>query len=298
MTPLLHPPLLLIIATFLGGSIAPAEIILFDRARPDAASRFRITTGARVEPSGFLTIAHAPPSRAASTPSAVVPAARPVQAKPRALRLSRAQLQKRAQPWIKRFERERLFTGYGMNAARGTADIDMVVSAGEYAAIAARNGWARVPAFLNLKFDDAPIAPAVAADIANGLRIFPHNDRNLGLHHQAALSGRIILRDGCFRVARFDGKDQLAYFPREVGLYVDPQGYLALRTRAAKPRHLGRIGEQFTWAGPIGASETLPMAAELRKQCGNAPLMHLAVAESSALFNARYGLPRVPPPPR
>ena len=129
------------------------------------------------------------------------------------------------------------------------------------------------------------------------MRIFAHSDRNLGLHHQAALSGRIIVRDGCFRVAGSDGKEQLAYFPREVGVYVDPQGYLALRTRVAVPRHLGRIGEQFIWAGPISASETLPMVAELRKQCGSAPLMHLAVPESSALFNARYGLPRVPPAP-
>jgi hypothetical protein len=71
-----------------------------------------------------------------------------------------------------------------------------------------------------------------------------------------------------------------------------------LRTRAGEPRHLGRIGEVFSWAGPIAIREDAPMVRELRAKCGNAPLMHLSVAESQSLFHARY--PRreaVPPPP-
>ncbi|MEO7635949.1 MAG: hypothetical protein ABIS38_09935 [Sphingomicrobium sp.] len=303
MRALTHPPLLLIGAALLGGSAPPATIIVLDQPRPHLTERFRITTGARVEPSGFLTVEQAPASSPAVT--ARSPKARPnprdhrsnLRSIDRRSRVPRNQLQKLAQPWIDRFAGERLFTGYGLNARDGTADIDMVVSEKEFAAIAARRGWGRTPEFLRLRFDEAPIGPAVAVSIANGLRIFAHSDRNLGLHHQAALSGRIIVRDGCFRVAGFDGNQQLAYFPREVGVYVDPQGYLALRTRTAEPRHLGRIGEQFTWAGPIGIDEKSPMVAELRRQCGTAPLMHLAVPESSAVFNARYGLPRTPPPP-
>jgi hypothetical protein len=207
-----------------------------------------------------------------------------------------------SQPWIHRFEKERLFTGYGINARKGTADIDMVVSEQEFAAIAARNRWGPVPEFLNLKFDRAPIGPAVDRLIAQGLRIYPHSDRGLGIIHMAGFSGRIFLRDGCFMVDQPGTSDtiSLAYFPREVGLYIDPQGYLALRTRAGEPRHLGRIGEVFSWAGPIAIREDAPMVRELRAKCGNAPLMHLSVAESQSLFHARYPHlrdPNPPPPP-
>lgn len=199
--------------------------------------------------------------------------------------------------WVDRLSQERLFTGYGVNARQGRLDVDMVVGEDEFATIAERNGWEPIPGYLNLKFDKPPVGPAVEQGLASSIRIFPQSDRNLGLHNQAGYSGRIILRDGCFKVIGFDGKEQLAYFPRDAGLYRDPQGYLALRTRSEQPRHLGRIGEEFSWAGPIAVGENAPMVRELRDLCGDAPLMHVAIPESSALFNARYGLPRNPPPP-
>ncbi|MBA2466027.1 MAG: hypothetical protein H0V46_00270 [Sphingomonas sp.] len=98
-------------------------------------------------------------------------------------------------------------------------------------------------------------------------------------------------------VIGFDGHEQLAYFAREVGIGRDSSGYLSLHARAATRRHLGRIGEMFTWAGPIGIDERAPMVARLRAVCGDAPLMHVGVPDSSAMFNARYGLPRALPPP-
>jgi hypothetical protein len=296
-------------------SVAPAasqpapDRILLDGPRPAATGRFRITTGARVEPSGYLTVEAAPdsptpppePPRKAQNErtyyaelagvsneeaakrmreqEALRPAFERILAqvrkkergnftavelihkpdwayllyfkrdpdrtlakytrnpriKARAARYTSGELQKMAQPWIDRFDKERLLTGYGMNARHGTADLDMLVSEEEFAASAARNKWG-----------------------------------------------------------------SLAYFPREVGLYVDRQGYLALRTRASEPRHLGRIGERFSWAGPIAISEEAPMVRELRARCGNAPLVHLSVPESEALFLARYPHlrdPNPPPPP-
>ena len=215
----------------------------------------------------------------------------------RQARYAEEELRALAQPWIDRFERERLFTGYGINARHGRAEIDMVVSEEEYAAIAAANGWGPAPDYLLLKFYGAPVGPAVNPALVEGIRLFPQSDRNLGATNQAALGGRIILRDGCFLVIGDNGTDQLAYFAREVGLGFDSEGYLSLHTRTAELRHLGRVGEQFTWSGPISISEDAPMVAELRERCGNAPLMHVGIPESSAIFNARYGLPSPPPPP-
>ena len=215
----------------------------------------------------------------------------------RSARYTQAELERLTKPWIERLNAERLTTGYGMNARRGTADIDMVVSREEFDAIARRNGWGPTPEYLNLKFDTAPVGPSVDPSVASGVRIFAQGDRNLGATNQAAIGGRIVLEDGCLKVVGFDGKEQLAYFAREVGLGVDGAGYLSLHARAATPRHLGRIGEMFTWAGPIGIDERAPMVAELRARCGKAPLMHVGIPDSSAMFNARYGLPRTPPPP-
>ncbi len=212
--------------------------------------------------------------------------------KARSARYTQAELERMSKPWIARLNAERLVTGYGMNARQGTADIDMVVSRGEYDAIARKRGWPALPDYINLKFGDAPDGGAVTDLARAGIRIFPQSDRNLGIINQAALGGRIVLRDGCFRVLGYDGKEQLAYFAREVALGVDAGGYLSLQRRTPDRPHLGRIGEMFTWAGPIAIDAKAPMVAELRRQCGNAPLMHVGVPESSAMFNARYGLPR------
>ncbi len=217
-------------------------------------------------------------------------------------RYTRAELQKLAQPWLDRFQAERLTTGYGMNARRGTADIDMLVGEDEFAALATRKGWGKPPEFLNLKFDQTPSGVALDPAAAKGIRIFPQSDRSLGIINQAGFRGRIVLRDGCFMVDQPGAPNRmsLAYFPREVGLYIDPQGYLALRLRAREIRHLGRIGEAFSWAGPIGVGEDFPMVAELRARCGKAPLLHLSVPESESLFLARYPhlrQPVSPPPP-
>jgi hypothetical protein len=215
----------------------------------------------------------------------------------RSARYTSGELERLTKPWIERLNAERLTTGYGMNARRGTADIDMVVSREEFDAMARRNGWGEPPEYLNLKFDTAPVGASIDPSVASGIRIFAQGDRNLGATNQAALSGRIVLKDGCLKVIGFDGKEQLAYFAREVGIGMDSQGYLALHARAARRRHLGRIGEMFTWAGPIGIDESALMVAQLRARCGNAPLMHVGIPDSSAMFNARYGLPR-PTPPR
>jgi hypothetical protein len=215
----------------------------------------------------------------------------------RSARYTSAELERLTRPWIERLTAERLTTGYGMNARHGTADIDMVVSREEFEDIARRNGWGKPPAYLNLKFATAPVGPSVDTRVARGMRIFAQGDRNLGATNQAALSGRIVLKDGCLRVVGYDGQEQLAYFAREVGLGLDSAGYLSLHARAATPRHLGRIGEGFTWAGPVGIDESAPMVAELRQRCGNAPLMHVGIPDSTAMFNARYGLPRPSPPP-
>ena len=150
-----------------------------------------------------------------------------------------SELKKLIQPWIDRLSAERLFTGFGLNTRQGRAEVDMVVSEDEFRAIAKRNGWGDPPEYVQLKFDGAPVGADVDPSVAKGVRIFPHSDRNLGLTNEAGFGGRIVLRDGCIYVIGFDGSEKLAYFPREVGLGLDAQGYLSLHRRNAERQHLG-----------------------------------------------------------
>jgi hypothetical protein len=104
-----------------------------------------------------------------------------------------------------------------------------------------------------------------------------------------AVGGRILLKDGCFFVTGRGQPDRLAYFPREVGLAIDDAGYLAFRSRFDR-KLIGRVGEEFTWGGPIGIRPDAPMVAELKARCGAAPIEHVGMMTSSAAFRARYGV--------
>jgi hypothetical protein len=201
-------------------------------------------------------------------------------------RYSQSELQAISKPWVERFGRQRLLGGYGTDATYGEVAMDLVVSEAEYRSIAAREGW-RLPDAIKLRFSEGVEGDSVAAQVRPLLRIFPQTDRALGPTNEALLGGRIVLRDGCFYVTGPNQSDRLAYFAREVAIGLDDQNYLALRTRGPAPRHLGRVGEQFSWGGPIGAIETMPMVAELRTRCGNAPLQHVGVPQSARLFAVR-----------
>jgi hypothetical protein len=196
------------------------------------------------------------------------------------------ELQAIAKPWVDRFSAHRLLGGHGSDDTFGEVHMDLVVSEPEFRAIAAREGWT-VPDAIRLQFSERVTGASVSPQVERLVRIFPQSDRALGATNMALISGRITLREGCFYVVAPNAPSKLAYFAREVGVGIDEQGYVSLRTRSPKPRHLGRVGEQFSWAGPIGISEDAPMVAELRKRCGNAPLMHVGVPDSSRLFEVR-----------
>ena len=201
-------------------------------------------------------------------------------------RYSTRELQEIAKPWVERFGQHRLLGGHGTDATYGEVRMDLVVSEAEFKTIAKREGWA-IPDAIKLEFSDGVSGAAVPPQFASMIRVFAQGDRALGATNQALLGGRIVLRDGCFYVRGPAKPDRLAYFSREVALGLDEQNYLSLRTRSQKPRHLGRVGEQFSWGGPIGISEDAPMVAQLRAGCGNAPLEHVGIPESSTLFHVR-----------
>ena len=201
-------------------------------------------------------------------------------------RYSRAELDAIARPWVERFTRHRLLGGHGSDATYGEVRMDLNVSKPEFQAIATREQW-QIPDAIKLTFSGGVEGAAIEPPLRPLIRLFPQSDRALGATNQALLGGRIVLRDGCLYITGPTKPDRLAYFGREVAVGLDDQSYISLRSRGADRRHLGRVGESFSWAGPIGISENMPMVAELRARCGNAPLEHVGVPQSSRLFNVR-----------
>jgi hypothetical protein len=195
-------------------------------------------------------------------------------------RYTQAELDALAKPWVDRLMAHRLLDGHGSDPTFGEVVLAMAVSEAEFREVAAREGW-QVPDALKLRFPEAAEGQALPERLETLVRIFPHPDRALGATNMASLGGRIILRDGCLYIARPGNPDRLAYFPREIGLTVDDEGYLALKPKGAGARISGRVGEEFTWAGPMGpVSEDAPMIAELRQRCGAAPVEAISFPQS------------------
>lgn len=203
------------------------------------------------------------------------------------------------QRWIDRLARERLVDGAGAERG-GIARVDLTVSEPEFRAIARRHGWS-IPSSIKFRFAQAPRGPALTPSAARKVRIFAQSDRSLGLTNQAALGGRIVIRIGCLWVTGRGTPDRLAYFPRELGLATDTHGRLILRSRLTG-KTVGAIGDEFTWAGPIGLSENAPMVNELRARCGNAPVEHVGIVAKTSDFRRRFRLSdspaESPRPPR
>ena len=200
---------------------------------------------------------------------------------------TREELDTLIKPWAERFAKTGIVGGYGSDATYGTAEFMLSVTEEEYREIAAREGWGAPPPAIKLGFAGELAAPAVDPRVAPFLRHFASERRATVFQLEALGTGRIILRDGCLRMAGHDGKEALAMFHKETGIGVDPQGYLALiDRRTGKPT--GRIGEMFAWGAPNAATEEMPEVVALRAQCGAGPLINVGNPESKAVFDLRY----------
>jgi hypothetical protein len=190
-------------------------------------------------------------------------------------------------PWARRFGDAGIMGGYGLDDTHGSAEFMMNVTEKEYRALVAEEGWGPVPEAIKMGFARGLAIPEIDPKAAPFLRAFANDTRATTIQLEAGFSGRIILKDGCLRMVAHDGKQPLAYFHKETGVGLDPQGYLALiDRRTGKPK--GRIGEMFFWAGPNGLRPDMPGLAELKAKCGDGPVEHVGSPESKAAFELRY----------
>ena len=198
-----------------------------------------------------------------------------------------AELKALVAPWAKRFTAAAIsFTTFSF-ASEGRAEIGLPITASEYRAIAAKNGWGEVPSAIRLSFAPEHRFPRVDPRVAPLLRGFASESQATLLQMEMGLSGRVILDDGCLRLAgKGKAKRPLVAFHRETGIGLDAQGYLAIidrRTGRAK----GRIGEMWSWAGPNPGTQ-FDGLEELKAACGDGPVANVGNPESQARFEARY----------
>lgn len=198
-----------------------------------------------------------------------------------------AELKALVAPWARRFGKAGIVGGWGIDASEGKVEMMMAVTRHEYDRLAQEKGWGKVPAPITLAFPGELPFPRVDPAIAPLLRGFASESRATTIQLEAGFSGRVILDDGCLRLATKDGrKGPLVVSHRETGMGLDAQGYLAaIDRRTGKAR--GRVGEMWSWAGPNRGTE-FDGLEELKAACGDGPIVNVGNPESEARFKARY----------
>ena len=193
---------------------------------------------------------------------------------------------------MKAFAADRVIQGAGIGG-RNEVGVDVAVPEVEFRALVAKKG-VKLPKSVVLRFNGAPVVPLGMADgaalnrplpakIARRVRIFPRDDRPNGMLPLIASRAKVILRDGCFRLA--DHGDALALFPLGAKLLVDAQGYLAfgdgLRSGYA------RVGETIEFQGGTGAVTTPALVAPIHAACGPGKVVKVTAMNSAAARDAQ-----------
>ena len=188
--------------------------------------------------------------------------------------------------WTERMEGETVINMVGIDPLGGV-DVGVAVEEAEFRRIAAARGWRFGP---EVRLTFPPPRPPAFADpaLARHVRAFARETRAKGIQLTGGYSGRIILDDGCFRLAGGTAGERgpLVIFGRDVQLAPDRENYLVVLGEAGARRY--RIGELGSWPGPNMVDENDPEVRELRRQCGDGPLTNVAEAQSERLFSLPY----------
>lgn len=193
-----------------------------------------------------------------------------------------AELRPIFETWSKRFSDAGLAWGGGTQAYQGVVEFHLDLPRSTFERIAAERRWT-IPDTLKLSFapELGPMAD-ILADIAPYIRAFPRVPQWTRMVNAIGLSGRLVLRDGCFRV--IDGADDytgLAIFSREARLFRDAQGYLSVGT--ANDESALRVGQTFLFGIGNPGEESDPEIRTLRAQCGSDRLVGVGVPQGQTI---------------
>lgn len=189
---------------------------------------------------------------------------------------------------LETFRNDRVILGGGTGNRQNRAVIEIAVTEPEFRALVARKG-VKIPEGVELQFAAAQPASAInrplPTDIAPLVRIFPRDDRPEGALNAINSRAKVVLRDGCFRVAGGDHDGALVLFPLGAQLFVDREGYLAYGSGEA-PGY-ARVGEELVFPGSIGEVKAAELTDPIRKACGSGKVVKITGMQSAAAERAQ-----------
>lgn len=192
--------------------------------------------------------------------------------------------------WIARLQGRRALLGSGV-VGKGpngpVVSIDTGLTESEFDEWTSENRWS-APGHIRWSFAAPMNLPSVSKGAAHAIRIWPATVSRTGLANSALLRGHVELRDGCLFAGEYGlPANKLAMLHAEIGLDVDPDGYLIFRNRVSG-QTLARLGEEIVWSGPATAAIGSDAVAALKKACGDADILPIGSPESRSRFLVRH----------
>ncbi|HZG10037.1 MAG TPA: hypothetical protein VEZ70_13750 [Allosphingosinicella sp.] len=185
--------------------------------------------------------------------------------------------------WVARMQGEPRIHSVSMGV-EDRVKVGVAIEEAEFRAYAATRGWELSPA---VTFSFASPQPPAFVDpsLARYVRVFAREANAKGIQLTGGFRGRIVLEDGCFRLPERESGEPgpLVMFERHTQLGLDDENYLVVIGGPERERRY-RVGEMGSWGGPNGIDEDDPDVRELRRQCGQGPLVNVAEPQSQRLF--------------
>lgn len=204
----------------------------------------------------------------------------------RTVRFSQEQLVAASEFMWRTFGGDRVIESTGIG--RNGVTVRLSVPEAEFRALLARKG-VTLPESVELEYAAQQPASAInqplPADIARLVRIFPRDDRPLGMLNSIDSSAKVELVDGCFRIPGTEGG--LVLFPLGTRLFIDREGFLAFGTEA--PGY-GRVGEVLVFPGSISDVSAPELAGPVRSACGPGRVLKVNGTASFAAHRAQQSV--------
>lgn len=204
-------------------------------------------------------------------------------------RYSREELRAAMNFMFETFRGNRVIQSGGIGNKQNRAVININVPQPEFRELVARRR-VKIPEAVELHFSTARPASAINRQLALGIarliRIFPQADRPLGPVELIESRAKVILGDGCFKLA--DHGNALVLFPIGAQLFIDRDGYLALGS--GEVPGYARVGEEIVTPGTISEITAPELVERIHAACGPGKVMKLNGIQSAAAWRAQQAV--------
>lgn len=184
------------------------------------------------------------------------------------------------------FREDRVIVGGGIGNKQNRATITINVPEREFRELVARKD-VKIPDAVELEFaadrSASEINQPLPSKIAPLVRVFPRDDRPLGILNAISSTAKVVLQDGCFRSP--DQRNALVLFPLGAQLFIDSEGYLAYGS--GETPGYARVGEELVFPGSIAEVTAPELVGPIHAACGPGKVIKVNGMRSSAAERAQ-----------